>query len=233
MLWFGFETIDVTHSNKCDTISFKEHLIQSNKELKECYIDELLLVPNGNGFPWNKFYRKDFLNRYHLRFENQRIQQDEVFNLLVYPHVERAYISPEVLYTYYIYEKGNTRSRFIPDRFDIYVSIREHFEKIKSYWQLNDSRMEDYLQRRFWSSLISGIVPNMFHPDCPWNTQQKKKELKRIVSHQFTQESLQKIALMTNTESRLYQYAFCHSNVSLLKITYYLYTFLRSIKKKL
>ena len=99
MLWFGFETIDVTHSNKCDTISFKEHLIQSNKELKECYIDELLLIPNGNGFPWNKFYRKDFLDRHHLRFENQRIQQDEVFNLLVYPHVERAYISPDVLYT--------------------------------------------------------------------------------------------------------------------------------------
>ncbi len=233
ILIFGFEAVSTGNKNSVETVSFKEHQINNNNELRDCYIDELLLIRNGNGFAWNKFYRKNFLNRYHLRFENQRIQQDEVFNLLVYPYVERAYISEEVLYTYYIYEKGNTRSRFVPDRFDIYVSIKEHFESLKRHWQLKDKRMDDYLQKRFWNNLILGIIPNLFHPDCPWNIRQKKKELKRIVSHPFTQQCLQKTSQTTKLEDSLYRYAFCHSNLSLLKITYYLYAYLRSLKKKM
>ena len=86
-----------------------------------------LFVLNMNGFPWNKFYRKSFLNKYGIKYENQRIQQDEVFNLKVYKRLEKAFISSEILYTYYIYSNGNTRSRFIYDRFDIYKSVRQHF----------------------------------------------------------------------------------------------------------
>lgn len=233
ILFFGFETVDVSHGNVADKIVFPEHLIENNNELRSCYIDELLFVKNGNGFPWNKFYRKSFLDKYHLRFENQRIQQDEVFNLLVFPHVERAYISSEVLYTYYIYEKGNTRSRFIPDRFDIYVSIREHFEDLKNYWKLTDSRMDDYLQKRFWSNLVTGIVPNLFHWDCPWTIQEKQSELNRIISHPFTNSCLQYMRDMLNGEGRLYYWAFRKADIHLLKMIYSSLSFLRKVKHKL
>lgn len=232
VLFFGFEVITPSR-NLHDTVSFKAHEINGNDELRACYVDELLLVRNGNGFAWNKFYRKSFLDKYHLRFENQRIQQDEVFNLLVFPHVERAYISSEVLYTYYIYEKGNTRSRFIPDRFDIYVSIREHFEDLKYYWKLTDSRMDDYLQKRFWSNLVTGIVPNLFHWDCPWTIQEKQSELNRIINHPFTNSCLQYMRDMLNGEGRLYYWAFRKADIHLLKMIYCSLSFLRKVKHKL
>lgn len=230
MMIFGFETIDVAHSNKADKVIFREHRIESNDELRGCYVDELLLVRNGNGFVWNKFYRKSFLDKYHLRFENQRIQQDEVFNLKVYTHVERAYISPDTFYTYYIYSKGNTRSRFIPERFDIYVSIREHFESLKAYWQLDDPRLDDYLQKRFWSSLIGGIIPNLFHPDCQWDCEQKDKEFKRITKHPFTQSCMAYMAHAHGIENMLYRQSFLHDSLLMASAIYKSLSLLKKIK---
>ena len=233
MMVFGFETVDVSHGGKTDEVTFREHLIGSNDELRACYIDELLLVKNGNGFVWNKFYRKSFLDKHHLRFENQRIQQDEVFNLKAYPHVERAYISPKTFYTYYIYSKGNTRSRFIPERFNIYVSIREHFESLKAYWQLDDPRLDDYLQKRFWNSLVGGVIPNLFHPNCPWTAKEQQEELEWITVHPLTQSCLQYMRHSLGFEGRLYHWTLSHANIRLLKTVYNCLSFLHKAKHKL
>ena len=119
---FGFRVITPSLNNLCDEIRFDEKEICSNEDLRAVYVDTFVLSRHGNGFPWNKFYRRSFLLKYNLFFENQRIQQDEVFNLNLYFYLQKAYISPKILYTYYIYDKGNTRVRFIPDRFDTQVS---------------------------------------------------------------------------------------------------------------
>ena len=126
------------------------------------------------------------MNMYHLRFENQRIQQDEVFNLLVYHHLERCYISPKIFYIYYIYNSGNTRTRFIPDRFDIYKSVREHFEELKNFWSLIDKRLDDYLEKRFYTGVIQCMLFNLTHPNCKWTKQQKKDEMERIMTDPLT-----------------------------------------------
>lgn len=231
ILVFGYEAVTI-YTGLRETVSFREHLIESNGELRRSYINELLLVSNGNGFAWNKFYRKEFLNKYNLRFENQRIQQDEVFNLLVYPHINRAYISPEVLYTYYIYDKGNTRSRFIPDRFDIYVSVRDHFERLRAQWGLNDIRMDDYLQRRFWNCLMTGIIPNLFHEDCPWDKKLKQAELSSMLLHPYTQACLHYLTHTHNIENRMYLYAFRHNSLNMLAVIYRIFSMARSLLHK-
>ena len=106
-----------------ETSHFKDRLFTSNEELKACFVDDIFLVPNGNGFVINKFYRLDFIQRTHTRFGWQRIQQDELFNLQLYPNVNRLYLSSEVLYHYFIYNSGNNRSRYIPERISVYESI--------------------------------------------------------------------------------------------------------------
>lgn len=231
MLIFGFRVINASYKDSVDTVSFKTRLIQSNEEFRDCYVDELLLVRYGNGFPWNKCYRKSFLDRYHIRFENQRVQEDEVFNLLAYPYVGRAYISSEVLYSYYIAEKGNSRSRFIPELFDIQVSVREHFEMLKKIWGINNNiKWDDYLQQRFWNGLIVGVVPNLFHPDSPWDDKLRQAELKRISIHPFTKSCLQNMERIQGIENRLYHYFLCTANFWGVKFAYYLFAKLRRLK---
>lgn len=230
MLVFGFKVIDVSHGNAVDEVTFDARLIQSNVELRDCYVNELLLVRHGNGFPWNKFYRKSFLDDYHIRFENQRVQEDEVFNLLAYPYVNRAYISSEVLYVYYMMGQGSSRSRFMADLFDIHVSVRKHFEMLRSSWQLKDSKFDDYLQRRFWNGLIVGVVPNLFHPDSVWNDKQRKVELKRISTHPFTLSCLRYMRSACGCENRLYLHFIRIANFRGVKYTYYLFFSLRCLK---
>lgn len=235
ILTFGFNVKDVKYGKgNIDSVRFPDILIESNEVLKSYYLSEILFVPYGNGFPWNKFYRKSFLDKYHLRFEDQRIQQDEVFNLKCYQHLDRMYLSSEVLYLYYIYDKGNTRSCFIPDRFDIYVSVREQFEKLRKEWSLVDSRFDDYLQKRFYQSVDQTLRFNLFHPDCPWNKEEKRNEMCRVMNHPYTIESM--TWAMNNTrglENMLYLYAYRHQNIALLSVSSSLFAGLRALMHKL
>ena len=219
MLVFGLEVHEL-YINKVFNYSFGDKLITSNQELRDNYLDYFLFVPGGsNGYFCNKCYRMSFLNMYHLRFENQRIQQDEVFNLLVYHHLERCYISPRIFYIYYIYNSGNTRSRFIPDRFDIYKSVRQHFETLKSFWSLNDQRLDDYLDKRFYTSVLQCMLFNLTHPDCPWTTTEKQREMNRIMDDALTLKCFKYAeSHAVGGEQRLYRYACKKRSLFLIKL---------------
>lgn len=186
---FGYYCI-TPHLQTTEEVRFKERKIIDNLSLKSIFIDELLFVPNGNGFAWNKFYRKSFIDKHQIRFGNQRIQQDEVFNLQFYPLLEKVYISSELLYHYYIYNIGNTRSKFIKNRSEIYLSI---FNKLKDFavrWNLQDKRLEKYIYQRFYAGIENVILFNTFHPDSGYSLQEQKKEILRILNLASTKECL-------------------------------------------
>ena len=229
---FGFRTITPFLNNLQDEVCFEEREIHSNEELKSIYVDIFVLTKHGNGFPWNKFYRRSFLMENNLLFENQRIQQDEVFNLNLYPHLEKAYISSRIYYTYYIYNKGNTRVRFIPDRFDIYVSVREHFEHLLKHWGLNDVRMQQFLDKRFLNGIIQCCVYNLFHRNCTWTHAEKKQEIRRIVEHPYTQLVLSKDWSLS-IESKIYLSCIKHQNVFALQIACKVFNSMHALKTKI
>lgn len=229
---FGFRTITPQQDNLQDEVSFKEKEIRSNDELKEIYVDTFALCKHGNGFPWNKFYRRSFLIENNLLFENQRIQQDEIFNLNLYPYLNKAYISSRVLYTYYIYNKGNTRVRFIPDRFDIYVSVREHFDRLILLWQLKDNRLQSYLDQRFLAGILTCCTYNLFHPANSWTYLEKKQEVLRILNHPISKKLLKNLKYKS-FEERLYWNLILKQELVALKICISIFQFVRSIKNKL
>lgn len=216
VVMFGFYVETPSLGTK-EVVRLTETVINSNTELSRVYLDRILFVPNGNGFFWNKFYKRSFLEKYKLRFENQRIQQDEVFNLKVYHYLDKAYVSSDVLYTYYIYNNGNTRSRFIPNRFDIYKSVRHHFDELKKYWNLKDKRLDDYLNKRFYQSVMACLLFNLTHPKSTFTKQQAKVEINRVMDDPLTIEAFDYARKnITGIEQRLYRKA-CKSK-SLLQI---------------
>ena len=226
---FGYENVETTYNSKV-IVDFPETHITSNSDLRDLYVDQFVMKVNG--FPWNKFYRKSFLDKHHLRYEDQRIQQDEVFNLNCYRYLEKAYLSPEVLYTYYVYEKGNTRSRFIPNRFDIYKSVREHFEELKDFWSMSDKRLNDYLEKRFYTSVMQCMLFNLNHPNCKWTKQQKKDEMNRIMSDPLTIRSFEYAdSHERGLEQRLYRRACRHKSISEIMGSVRLFKILHKIRK--
>lgn len=230
-MMFGFNMIEKGYVNSTVVCDHKEQIINGNSELKDAFVDQMLLCKGGNGFPWNKMYRLDFLNTHNLRFENQRIQQDEVFNLLVYRHLEKAYISSEVLYDYFIYSTGNTRSRFIPERFDIYVSVQEHFEDLFEYWHLKDARVTEYLNNRFFEGVNYTLRFNMFHPKCDWDDNRRKEELDRVMSHTYTLNAIDHAS--KNFEESLFVGAYKAKSLLRIRILDCLFDLLRKVRRML
>ena len=186
---FGFDVTDTLYNDVNDHVSFPETMVTSNGNLKDAFLSIILPTRHGNGFPWNKFYRKAFLDKHHLRYEDQRIQQDEVFNLKCYQKAERVYFSPNIYYHYYIYYKGNTRSRYIPDRFEIMLSVRNHFEELRHFWNIHSVDFDGYLNRRFFISVDDCIRFNLFHKKCPLSLREKKERFHLIVNHPFAKSS--------------------------------------------
>lgn len=230
MLQFSFCAITASHNLKEDVI-LHEHLFEGPKQLIDGYLDYILFVKYGNGFAWNKVYRRSFLEKYKIRFENQRIQQDEVFNLKCYQKAKRIYLSPEILYNYYIYNIGNTRSRFIPDRFDIYVSVRDHFENLRKLWGISDSRFDDYLNQRFYNNMNDTLRFNLQHPDCQWNKNRRREEIDRVMAHPYSLSAIiyakkQKLGF----EHYLYIQALEHRSLGLLFFCSGLFSLLRRLK---
>lgn len=205
-----------------ETSHFVDRLVESNDALKSVFADEILMVPNGNGFVINKFYRKDFLDRFGFRFGWQRIQQDELFNLQLYPSVERLYISSEPLYHYHIYNTGNNRSRYIPDRIRIYESIFDGLMSLRDGWGIQDARLVDYAYRRFYQGINSSVLFNTFHRDAPRSPQWKREEIRSILNRAKVRDCLDYFVGHNhfNLEGRLYFRAYracCYPAICFLR----------------
>ena len=191
MLIFGFNVIYAKGSLPNETVQFEDLLLKSNDELKEIILSKLLnILPCGNGFLWNKLYRRDFIERYHFRFDDLQLQQDEVFNMQIYPKVERLYVSSAVLYDYYIYGSGNNRSRYIPNRFNIYHSIYKQLTSTCTKWGIMDKQCHEFITEKFYKGLVATFLDNPFYKGCPYKYKDRKREFKKILSDPDVQDCL-------------------------------------------
>lgn len=217
--------------NLSQDVHLIETVIDGQDDLRRYYIDRLLLVPNGNGFFWNKCYRRTFLEANKLRFGDERIQQDEIFNIKMLQCVKSCYLSPEILYNYYIFESGNNRSRFIPNRFEIYKSVYNAFRCLQKEWNLNDNRLDDYLYRRLFVGMNVTLRFNLMHPDCNWSKNRKKQEIERVMNDGDVRSAVSYVEkLGLGIEDRLFLKAFRNSNILFVTSLNYLFFCLRYAK---
>lgn len=176
-------------------------------------------------------YRKSFLDQNNLRFENQRIQPDEVFNLKCFNYLARCFFTDKILYHYFVYDHGNTRSRFVPDRYEIYNSVYDHFNSLKKHWQINDSRFEDYMNNRLIGNLHALLRFNLSHKKCHWNKIEKCQEIDRVMNDVKYQKAIEwKKTSGMNIEERLFIYAYQERSLFSIALMDRIFSFLRNIR---
>ena len=230
VLMFGFRVI-TPDLGTTENITLQETIINSNSELRDYFLERILFVPNGNGFFWNKCYRRSFLEKYNIRFDNQRIQQDEYFNLKVYEHLESCYISPRILYHYYIYKSGNNLSNFIPNRMDIYKSVYTQFRILQQRWNLEDPRFEDYLRDRLYGNMHDLLRYNLIHPKTTWTKEEQLVEINRILSDEdYSMVFDYALKNKKSLEDLLYLKAYQHRSIKMIRILNWVFENLRKVK---
>lgn len=103
----GFTT---EHSHKNNHIS-NYHPFSKVVHRTDAYIRIVNLVGNVKGYTWNKIYRTDIIEKYHLRFEKDlTIMEDQVFNIQYASHVNNFYINTIPLYHYWQRGKSITHT---------------------------------------------------------------------------------------------------------------------------
>lgn len=160
MLQFGYDTRDSKYNiqEDCRFLPMEAH---SNVEVKERYSKYIFGQYHLNGFVWNKIYRVSFLRDNNIRFQNQKLQQDEIFNLIAYKYINSIRVISDVLYHYFIYHKGNTRSYFIPHRLTIFQEVRDNFLSLYNFWNLDDKEILSYIYSRHIGSIIEALNFNL------------------------------------------------------------------------
>ena len=182
MLIFSYDSYDQEYNINTSSI-YKPQVFHTNKEIKDNYVDLLLGLQYNNGFVWNKVYKRDFLINNNLFFGNQRIQQDEIFNINIYPHLTHLTTIPDILYHYKIYYKGNTRSHYIPERIAIYHEVRNSFLNLYNNWKLNDVRMLSYLHNRYVNGIIYAINYDILNEKSIMTKHERNDKMKQIFSN--------------------------------------------------
>lgn len=227
MLIFGFNVIYDSGELPPDTVLFEDRQFQNNDELKANAVSMVLDIPPlGNGFVWNKFYRRDFLEKQHFRFGNYKIQQDEVFNMQLYPYINRLYLSSDVLYDYYVYESGNNRSRYIPDRLELYFSIFKTLEEIGRKWGVRDTRFMQFIDQKLYNSINGVFWEYDFSQECHFSYSQRKKRFKDFFSDSEVKQFLARKHRYNNfvgIKSRFYYLTYRCRSYELLMIFKYLF----------
>ena len=194
---FGFDVI-YEHNNECETILFNEQLIASNENLKKAYMDTFVHSKHGNGFNWNKFYKRSFLNKHGIRFGNHRIQQDEVFNIKVYPYLERVYIMPESLYHYKMVVTGNTRSRYIEERLQIFLDIHQRMIRFAETWLNHRVDYKNLIDARLYHYFVHVLEFNLEHPDCPLSDEKKINYINSALNNSVINKVINRVELTGN-----------------------------------
>ena len=179
MMIFSYDSYDVKYKSLVASI-FEPIKCENNNDVKRIYVDHLLGLKYHNGFVWNKVYSRTFLLKNDVKFPDLLIQQEEVFNTRVYKFLNTLYLSPKVLYHYKVYDKGNTRSQFIYNRFDIYNTVKKEFLQLNSFWDLNDPRMLKYVYNRFFNS-IKGTLNSFALLDSTSYYYRKRNDIMRLI----------------------------------------------------
>lgn len=175
----GYEDF-LTYNNEINLRKFDFKLYDSNIMFKKDFTEKFSGIKFHNGFVWNKIYERKFIVENGFKIPSLRIQQDEAFNHLIYPHVDRVLSVPDIWYKYYVYTSGNTRSHYISERIDIYKIIRDSFLTLQKNWCGEDENLTKYIFKRFYFSLFNVINFNLFHNENKLSQTEKIMNLKTI-----------------------------------------------------
>ncbi|MFL2079888.1 glycosyltransferase family 2 protein [Marinilactibacillus psychrotolerans] len=134
---------------------------------------------------WNKLYRRQYLREHKIRFTNQKLGQDALFNINVYKEIKDVAFNRKAYY-HYVTHDGSAVNRYREDRFEMELNIALRFKDLVEYWDMR-ADFNDLLKQEFWNPVYLEIA-NVAHPDCPMTEEEKVEWIQTICSEENIQK---------------------------------------------
>ena len=148
----------------------------------------------------------------------RQIQQDEPFNMQLYPKLEKVYICPKIYYHYVIYVKENAGSKYLKNKDKVITDVYHKFIEFYKEWNLDDNRVWKYINHRYVNGIFEVVTETYFHKDCQLSKQQRYRRIDRVIHAEELIKAL-KISEMKyekNPINNLQKWSFNHRKTKLL-----------------
>lgn len=140
--------------------------------------------------PWNKLYRRSYLNEKGIRFP-ATFWDDLPFNLDVMRDIERVGCLDG---HYYHFLRARAESENTKYRADMYEKREEEHRwliELYQYWNIDTPEVEEFLARRYAERLV-GCVENVTNPSCTLSKEEKRDAIRAMISTPHAREALAK-----------------------------------------
>lgn len=133
-------------------------------------------------FTWNKLYKREFLEKTGIIFEQQTLIEDYMYNCKIWESVGKLSVVEGAYYHYIKFSKEALTQKFLPDYFDIidkrYVLMRAIFEKENLF----EGEMREILCNMHIKHVLAGMVRN-FNKQSNYSAKQQKEKIKEMLNH--------------------------------------------------
>lgn len=164
---------------------FKKNSFKIFKPILEGYYEKEFIRENFSKFErigsralWNKFYNRQFLNKYNIDFTKQRIGQDALFNYSAYTHLSSIYINKKTYYYYDSTRENSAVKSYKPNRFEYEKNIARQYNKMYESWD-REKIYKENISYSYWKSIITEFV-NINYKNSPYTFFLKKKRIKEL-----------------------------------------------------
>ena len=133
------------------------------------------------GSVWGKFYKKDILTKYNLRFSSETIiSEDVLFNTLALNHFDRIGYTRDCFY-HYTQQTNSAQNRYRPNSEKYFTFIIKEIQT----WLLRTNKNALFIDSAnclFVHYLFGTLKEEVFHKDNPNSAAEKKHQLEEVLS---------------------------------------------------
>lgn len=219
----GYKNIIDKNNDKInERIIYPEHAYVSEDEVKKFFVSK---YPEGMvGYPWNKLYKRDIIDRYHLRFPKMRRLEDGIFNMEYFENIKSCYVLNEALCNYRLSQQVEKKKLPLDFYNLMECFVLQYYEKLEN-WGFSGVENEAPMVFYFLNDLVC-CIENIYVNKDEIESDRRKKILqelrkKKLVKYMLNQKC--KISKYSQVVLKLFQ----RSNYKILGIVISIKYFLK------
>ena len=140
--------------------------------------------------PWNKLYRRSYLNEKNIRFP-ETFWDDLPFNLDVVRDIERVGTLDGHFYHFLRARAESENTRYRADMYEKREEEHRWLQELYAAWGIDAPAIQEFLARRYAERLV-GCVENITNKNCTLTAREKRAEIARMISTPQAKDALTK-----------------------------------------
>lgn len=139
-------------------------------------------------FAWNKFYKREIIDKYEVIFSNKKFGEDFDFNMEFFAHVTSIRVLEEGFYHYIKKNVESLTERYVPDFFEI---NRERFQKMKKFMECNSCYCEEVRQAIMTAYIkhVLAAIARLYDERAKLSEKNRRQSVEKMLTDEMSKEA--------------------------------------------